>query len=178
MTTRISKRLLLLPALILLSVSGCFGYHVGTTSLYDKRIRTVYVPMVQADSYRHGLGESLTEAITKRITQRTPYTLGTASSADSVLIVHLFSERQNVSGKDRYNETRQKTLNWQIAAEWRDSEGGTIKEITATPITSLGITMTTENYMVAEMGQSYATSSQEMVEKIADRVVGLMEEPW
>ena len=51
---------------------GCTGYQFGTNMLYTSEIKTVFVPIAEADTYRHDLGERLTEAVCKRITDRTP----------------------------------------------------------------------------------------------------------
>lgn len=134
--------------------------------------------MVEADTYRHGLGERLTEAICKKITEQTPYDLGSASDADSVLTVRLTAENQAISGLDRYNDTRQKTLSWSVTAVWKDRRDQSIAELDPTPLTSLGISFSSQEYLVAETGQSWATASQEMINQIAERVVGMMEEKW
>ena len=169
----------LLSAAVFMTVfAGCAGYRFGTDGLYNKEIKTVFVPMVEADTYRHGLGERLTESICKKITQRTPYDLGTASKADSVLTVRLIAENQTVSGLDRYNDTRQKTLIWSVSAVWKDRRDMSIAELDPTPLTSLGINFSSQEYLVAETGQSWATASQEMIDQIAERVVGMMEEKW
>ena len=58
---------------MLLLLSGCVGYQVGTGSLYAPDVATVYVPMIESDSYRRDLGERLTEAVVKEIELKTPY---------------------------------------------------------------------------------------------------------
>jgi hypothetical protein len=41
-----------------------------------------------------------------------------------------------------------------------------------------GANVTSQGYLVAEMGQSNATAQQEAIDKIADQVVGLLESGW
>ena len=55
-----------------ISICGCQGYKLGSLDLYRPDIRTVYIPMIQSDSYRKGLGEQLTEAVVKEIEAKTP----------------------------------------------------------------------------------------------------------
>ena len=57
-------------ALLVVFVSGCClgGYQLGPEGIYDLGVKTVYVPMVEADTYREGFAERLTEAIVKKIT--------------------------------------------------------------------------------------------------------------
>src|SRR6266576_327238 len=73
----------------LLSLSGCIGYHAGTNSLYAADVATVYVPMIESDSYRRDLGERLTEAIVKEIELKTPYKVVSTPDADSILYARL-----------------------------------------------------------------------------------------
>src|SRR5689334_3786350 len=69
--------------------TGCIGYQVGTGSLYAPDVATVYVPMIQSDSYRRDLGERLTEAVVKEIELKTPYKVVSTPNADSVLSARL-----------------------------------------------------------------------------------------
>ena len=164
--------------LALLSLAGCTGYHFGTNALYTSEIKTVFVPIAEADTYRHDLGERLTEAVCKRITDRTPFDLASARDADSTLIVRLKSENQYISGLDKYNNTRQKNMVWCVSAEWKTRQDETLARLDPIPLTSVGVSVNEMAYLVAETGQSTATAQQELIDKIADRVVGLMEEKW
>src|SRR3954449_3287605 len=71
------------------AISGCVGYQVGTASLYAPDVATVYVPMIESDSYRRDLGERLTEAVVKEIELKTPYKVVSTPNADSVLSARL-----------------------------------------------------------------------------------------
>ena len=161
-----------------LAAAGCSGYHFGTRGLYTSEIRTVFVPIAEADTYRHDLGERLTEAVCKRITDRTPFDLASSQDADSVLFIRLKSENQYISGLDRYNNTRQKNMVWCISAEWKTRQEETLARLDPIPLTSVGVSVNEMSYLVAEMGQSTATVQQDLIDKLADRVVGLMEEKW
>ena len=161
-----------------LAAAGCSGYHFGTRGLYTSEIRTVFVPIAEADTYRHDLGERLTEAVCKRITDRTPFDLASSQDADSVLFIRLKSENQYISGLDRYNNTRQKNMVWCISADWKTRQEETLARLDPIPLTSVGVSVNEMSYLVAEMGQSTATVQQDLIDKLADRVVGLMEEKW
>ena len=53
-------------AFLALALQGCAalsGYNVGPRGLYNGNVRTVYVQMVDADTYRQGFGERITEAV-------------------------------------------------------------------------------------------------------------------
>lgn len=160
------------------SLTGCAGYHIGTDALFTSEIKTVFVPMVEADTYRHGLGERLTEAVCKKITERTPFDLASSKGADSVLHIRIVADNQFVSGLDAYNNTRQKNLVWCVTAEWKDRRENTLAFLDPIPLTSVGVSMSETEYLVPETGQSTATAQQELIDKIADRIVGLMEDKW
>src|SRR4051812_8178434 len=74
----------LASAFSIVMLVGCIGYHVGTNSLYAADVATVYVPMIESDSYRRDLGERLTEAIVKEIELKTPYKVVSTPDADSI----------------------------------------------------------------------------------------------
>lgn len=169
---------LLILCAALLSAAGCTGYHFGTNALYTSEIKTVFVPIAEADTYRHDLGERLTEAVCKRITDRTPFDIASSQNADSVLFIRLKSDNQYISGLDRYNNTRQKNMVWCVSAEWKTRQEETLARLDPIPLTSIGVSVNEMSYLVAEMGQSTATVQQDLIDKIADRVVGLMEEKW
>src|SRR5262245_58688582 len=78
--------------LLVLMFTGCIGYHVGTNSLYAADVATVYVPMIESDSYRRDLGERLTEAIVKEIELKTPYKVVNTPDADSILSARLLTD--------------------------------------------------------------------------------------
>src|ERR1043165_5926281 len=81
--------LLCVGVLAITQATGCIGYHVGTASLYAPDVATVYVPMIESDSYRRDLGERLTEAVVKEIELKTPYKVVSTPNADSVLSARL-----------------------------------------------------------------------------------------
>ena len=81
-------------------------YQVGTHSLYAPDIATVYVPMIESDSYRRDLGERLTEAVVKEIELKTPYKVVGTPDADSVLAAKLTSDTRRVLAENRYDDPR------------------------------------------------------------------------
>ncbi|MDO5581989.1 MAG: LPS assembly lipoprotein LptE [Planctomycetia bacterium] len=168
--------ILILP--LIFCAAGCNGYQCGTRSLYRNEIKTVFVPMVQADSWRKALGERLTESVCKRITERTPFDLAGPGDADTVLAINLVADNHSASIMNRYNDTAQKTISWSIIAVWKDKSDNILAQLDPIPLSGNGVALTEQSFLVAEMGQSNATAQQEVIDKLADRIVGLMEEPW
>src|SRR5215470_11311908 len=97
-------RLALPTCLVLLA--GCASYHVGTQSLYAPDVRTVYVPMIESDSYRRDLGERLTEAVVKEIELKTPYKVVGTPDADSILTVRLLGDARHALVENQFNDPR------------------------------------------------------------------------
>jgi len=157
---------------------GCAGYRVGTNTLYNTDIKTVHVPIFQSDGFRRDMGERLTEAVCKKIEQRTPYKVVHRSTADSVLSGRLARDLQNVSLVDDYAGTRQKKIELTVYVQWKDNRGNMIRTMNPIAWNDAPIDITTTSDMVAEMGHSYATASQEAIDRMADQIVDMMQMPW
>ena len=157
---------------------GCSGYRVGTNTLYNTEIKTVHVPIFQSDGFRRDLGERLTEAVCKRIEQRTPYKVVHRSKADSVLSGRLARDSQNVSLVDDYAGTRQKKVQLTVYVQWKDHRGNMLRTMSPIAWNDVPVDITTTSDMVAEMGHSYATASQDAIDQMADQIVDMMQMPW
>jgi hypothetical protein len=121
------RLLYLLPILLL---PGCIGlgYQVGTHSLFGQDVHTVHVPIIEADPTRRHLAERLTEAICKRIEERSPYKVVGRSSADSVLECRIVEKSQRVSLVDESNDPRQKNGELVLEVRWRDRRSQDIRQ--------------------------------------------------
>ena len=182
------RALLCAAALALLSAvfcAGCActgGYQIGPYGLYDSGIKTVYVPMVEANTYRYDFSERLTEAIIKKICEQTPYRIGTYEKTDSILTVRLTGEAQQVAALNRYDDTREKRVCLTAEAVWTDVRG---VQPTNTSILAGnarnpndGVRLISQSFLVPEMGQSTETAQQEAIDTLAEQIVGLMESAW
>ena len=87
-------------------LAGCAGYQVGTRSLYAPDVTTVYVPMIESESYRRDLGERLTEAVIKEIELKTPYKVVGTPDADSILSAHLLGDTRHVLVENAFDNPR------------------------------------------------------------------------
>ncbi len=178
-TTRLA--VLALSTLTLCFIAGCSckclsGYHIGTSGLYNDTIKTVYVPMVEANTYRHDFGERLTEAIVKKVSEQTPYRIAGPKDPDSTLTVTLTGETQQVSALNRYDDTRQKNIDLTARVVWRNNRTGIAPNQALAP--EMNTTIVAQSFLVPEMGQSTETQQQEAIDKLADQIVGLMESAW
>src|SRR3954451_10661639 len=92
--------------LLLVVAPGCIGFNVGTASLYAPDVATVYVPMIESDSYRRDLGERLTEAVCKEIELKTPYKVVSTPNADSILSVRLTRDTRKALIRNAFDDPR------------------------------------------------------------------------
>lgn len=160
--------------------SGCLGlgYHAGSRSLFGQDVQTVHVPIVQADPTRRHLAERLTEAICKRIEERSPYKVVGRPNADSVLECRIVEKSQYVSLVDSFNDPRQKTGNLLLDVRWRDRRSQELRPFESLVWNESARQTTASDAMVAEFGHSLLTSEQNQIDRLADQIVGMMESPW
>ncbi len=168
---------LLLITLLLLT-AGCAGYRVGARSLYAPDVQTVYVPMIESDSFRRDLGERLTEAVVKEIELKTPFKVVGTPDADSILSTRLVGETKRLVVENRNDDPRAIEINMSAEVTWLNRR----REPLRSPATlrlppellPIGQTAT----LVPEVGQSVATSQQQAIVRLAQQIVSTMEESW
>lgn len=161
-----------------LTLAGCATYQVGSESLYAPDIATVYVPMIESDSYRRDLGERLTEAVIKEIELKTPYKVVGTPDADSILSVKLMGDSRHLLAENSYDDPRlsESTIYSQVSWLNRRRLPMTPAQSIALPPELIGIDQSAN--LVPEAGQSVASSQQQAIERLAQQIVGTMETPW
>lgn len=170
-----------LPAIIVfccLTLTGCARYQVGSESLYAPDIATVYVPMIESDSYRRDLGERLTEAIIKEIELKTPYKVVGTPDADSILAVRLLGDSRHLLAENSFDDPRLSESAIFSEVSWLNRRRLPMAppQSIALPPELIAIDRTAN--LVPEVGQSVATSQQQAIERLAQQIVGTMETPW
>src|SRR5215467_8368938 len=103
---------------LIVFISGCAAYQVGNGTLFPPDISTVYVPMVESNSFRPDLGEALTEAICKAIEKQTPYKVVGDANADSILRAKLITDTKRVIDREKFDEPRSTEVNYQVQVTW------------------------------------------------------------
>jgi hypothetical protein len=161
--------------------AGCAGYRFGNNTLYAPNVRTVYVPMVQSESFRTtpgvDLGERLTEAICKEIEKRTPFKVVGDPNADSVLTTRIVADTKRMVVESPTDQSRQVEMNMQALVTWAD-RGGSVLASGNVPLPAASVDVGQAAMLVPEFGRSVVTTQQEAIIKMAQQIVGLMEEPW
>ncbi|RKY13123.1 MAG: hypothetical protein DRP52_03540 [Planctomycetota bacterium] len=156
-------------AATLLPVAGCGGYQ--NNWLYPEQVQTVYVEMFDTTSFRRGHEFVLTDAICKRIESQTPYKIvSDRNIADSVLSGQL-GIRSSVLATDRYSAKpiEQETL-VNVRVTWKDLKTGRLLID--------GEKVYASSSYSDPLGQTFEYSVNRAVNKVAVRVVELMETPW
>jgi hypothetical protein len=162
----------------LLFASGCIGYHAGTNSLYAADVATVYVPMIESDSYRRDLGERLTEAIVKEIELKTPYKVVNSPDADSILSARLMTDTRRRIIQNGFSDTRVAETELRAEVNWINRRRQPMVPVQMIPVPTELLAVSQTSNLIPEAGQSVATSQQEAIQRLAQQIVGTMEAPW
>jgi predicted GNAT family acetyltransferase len=168
-------------ALLLASLTGCLGlgnYQFGARTLFPDKIETVYVPVFDSSSYRRGLGEELTEAVIKEIERRGVYKVVPSPSADTVLTGKITGEAKHLLFENLTGDPREMEVSLVVKVSWVDRRGSPVQEIPLVPVPAAAVDFNAASGVVAEVGQSIATSHQQAIRRLAEQIVSLMEKPW
>jgi hypothetical protein len=165
-------------ALLMLLLCGCASYQFGNATLFNPNIRTVHVPVVRNDTFRHDIGVQLTEAIVKAIEQRTPYKVVANPNADSVLSCRISNEAKRVVTETVNDDPR--VLNQSIAIEmtWTDRSGNLLLTNRFLPPGEVSFYFIQGSEFIPEGGQSIGTAQHQIVQSLADQIVNQMESRW
>ncbi len=159
-------------------LSGCIGYQVGTASLYAPDIATVYVPMIESDSYRRDLGERLTEAVCKEIELKTPYKVVSTPNADSILSVKLTRDTRKALVRNAFDDARVSENEIRTQVNWLNRRRLQIIPTQSIPVPPEAVAISATSNIIPEAGQSVATQQQQAIVRLAQQIVGTMETPW
>ncbi len=161
-----------------LSLTGCAGYQIGTASLYNPRIRTVYLPVVRNDAWRPELGVQLTEALQREIETRTPYKVVASPAADSTLDCRITTQAKRTVTEVATDEPRAIETQVSVQVSWTDRQGNPLMENRFLPPGELAYSFTQGIDFVPEGGQSMATAQMEAMQRLAREIVNQMEMRW
>jgi hypothetical protein len=166
-----------LPLLLMLS-TGCANYRMGARSAYAPDIQTVYVPMIESNSYRRYLGEWLTEAIVKRIEQVTPYKVVNTPDADSILTCRVITDTKQMLMESFTDEPRELQFTMQVSANWINRSGDQLGQPVNVPLPPALNPIDQSSNLFPELGQSVSSAEMQDVQRLAVQVVSMMEAPW
>jgi len=161
-----------------IALAGCASYQWGARSLNNPRVRTVYVPIFESDSFRRYLGERLTEQVVKEIERRSIMQLAPSTDADSILSGRIVADTKRVLSENRNDEPRSLEVNYQVQITWIDRQGTNLREPMNLPVAPLLLRINQPTTFVPEGGQSHATAEQQSLERLASQIVDQLEVPW
>ena len=153
---------------------GC-GYTVGNA--FNRDIKTVAVPIFENKTNRLGIEKQLTEAVQKELTRRSPYRLAKGLEADTRLTGKIVTFRKDVLGETRYDDPRELQISLMVHVEWEDLRSGQVLAQQEIPLNPSAIPMAAQAEFAPEIGQSLATAMDDAMNRMAKKIVDLMETP-
>ncbi len=174
----LSIALSLVAVLLTVALTGCAGYQFGTRTLYNPDIRTIYVPVVRNDTFRHNLGVQLTEALQKSVELHTPYKIVANPNTDSTLTCRLTSETKRTVTEAITDEPRVIEGLLTVELTWTDRRGNLLMENRFVPTGELAYYFVQDADFVPEGGQSISTAHMRVIERLAEQIVQQMESRW
>jgi len=158
--------------------SGCIGYQVGAGSLYAPDVATVYVPMIDSDSYRRDLGERLTEAVCKQIELKTPYKVVNTPNADAILSARLLTDTRRTLVENAFDDPRVSEAEIRIEVSFLNRRRMPLAPEQTLAIPPELVSMSETANIITEAGQTVATAQQRAIDQLAQQIVATMEVPW
>ena len=167
--------ILFVTTLFALAVLGCqstdprLGY--TSRSLFDESIKSVQVNIFSTKEFRRGLEFELAEALVKRIESDSPYKVLKDSQADTVLDGQLVKVRQSVLA-DLYASDLPAEKQQQLVVNftWKDRRSGRILA------QGQGLRVVAE--YTPPVGETFFTGQQELMDKMARKIVKQMRQTW
>ena len=106
-----------------------FGYQLGTAGIYDKNIKTIYIPVFSNRAFQttpdRGMEVDVTKAVVREIQTKTPFTIvSDPERADTELRANIVSIGKNILNRDQQNLTREAEVVITADVLWRDLRTG------------------------------------------------------
>lgn len=161
-----------------LASNGCASYRVGADSLYAPDVQTVYVPVVESESFRRDLGERLTEAVIKEIELKTPFKAVGTPDADSVLSVRLVRDAKRVTIENQNDDPQGVEFDLVAEVAWYNRRRAPWASTTVVPLPMELLPIGQSSELIAIAGQSTVSQQQLAIQRLAEQIVATMEEPW
>jgi len=146
------------------------GY--SNDSLFPQDVHTVCVHMFDNRSFRRNLEYDLTDALAKRIEAQTPYKIVSSQDrADTIITGQIVSISDSALTMDReLGQALEKELQVQAVVNWKNLKTGDLLIDNQTVVASADYSQ------FLEQGVGYAKNLA--ANKLAEQIVGLMEEKW
>ena len=167
----IHPRRTMLAAIVMTIIAGC-GYTVRPP--FNRAIRTVYVPMFKSTRFRRELNIQFTEMLQDEIRTRTPYlVVGNPEGADATLEGTITLDDKNLVLENPNNLPRQLQAMLFCSVTFIDNRNGARSIKTTPPALVTELTL-----FAPEIGETASLGFQKAMKKMAQDIVGMMEDPW
>ena len=163
---------------LLAALSGCASYSFGPATLFRNDVRTVHIPVVRNDTYRHDLGVRLSEALVRAVERRSFYKVTGDPNADSTLRCRVVNESKRVLTETDSDDPRALDAFIAVRADWTSRNGELLMQNAIATSDDLTISFGKDASFVPEAGQSVDTANQAVIEALAERIVSQMENRW
>jgi len=157
---------------VLLLGPGCGSKGYSNESLYQDGVTSIYVEMFENQSFRRGVEYELTDALAKRIEAQTPYKIvSNRDRADTVLSGQIMSIGESILTLDRQTgRPIEKDVELKAVVNWKNLKTGEYL-------------IEGENALAAAsysewQSQGFEYGSSLAANKLAQRIVELMEKKW
>lgn len=146
------------------------GY--SNASLFEDGVDSVYVEMFDSQSFRRGIEYELTDALAKRIEAETPYkVISSRDRADTIISGRIISAVASVLTSERETgRALEKEVELRAVVDWENLKTGEL-------IIDNMTVSATASYSEWQ-NQSFEYASTIAANKLAERIVELMEKPW
>ncbi|MCK4752883.1 MAG: LptE family protein [Planctomycetes bacterium] len=156
-----------------LNFCGCVkidGY--SNESLFTEDISSVYVEMFDNQSFKRGIEYELTDALAKRIEAETPYkVISSRNRADTIISGRIISAQKSLLSSERETgRPMEKQAELTVVVSWKNLKTGQL----LIDNTSLSASASYSEWQ--NQGFSYAATLT--ANKLAERIVELMEKQW
>ena len=173
-----SIQTVVMVAALAMLASGCRLYQYGNGAIFPPNIRTVHVPIVRNDTFRHDLGVRLTEALVREIESRTPFKVTGDPNADSTLTCHIVGESKSILTEAASDDPRALDAAISVRATWVNRNGQRLMNNSVAPSLDNTVAFGQDMRFVPEAGQSIDSATQRLIENLAQRIVSQMESRW
>jgi len=157
---------------------GCAAYRLGSYTMYPGNIRTVHVPVFRSESIRPDLSEWLTEAVVKEIELKTNYKVVARDRADTILEGEIVRDQKSVLVESSADQPRSLDLTMLAHVRWTNRHGQLVRPEANIPLPDTLTIVEESSLLVPEVGQSLASSQQQVIHRLAEQIVAMMEVPW
>ncbi len=162
-----------------LNIAVCLGFYgcaemngYSNQTLFPEGLSSVYVQMFDNRSFQRGVEYELTDALAKRIESETPYKIiSSRDRADTIISGQIVSIGQSVLTAERESgRALEKEVRLQAVVSWKNLKTGELL------INNRSVSASATFSEWQNQGFSYASALA--ANKLAQRIVELMEKKW